>query len=112
MSGVIFGFAMILLYVSANSYIIDSYSSYAASAIAAKTLMRSEIGAMVPLFVTPMFHNMGFQWAGFLLAMLSVLIGPIPFVFYIYGGRIRARSQKASKAQRGSGDHEKADIGH
>jgi hypothetical protein len=30
MTGVIFGFAMILLYVSANSYIIDS-SSYAAT---------------------------------------------------------------------------------
>lgn len=29
----------------------DSYSNYAASAIAAKTLMRSEAGAAVPLFV-------------------------------------------------------------
>ena len=73
---------MILLYVSANSYIINFYLSYAASAIAAKTLMQSEIGVMVPLFVTPMFHNMVFQWAGFLLARLSILISPIPFVFY------------------------------
>ena len=64
MSGIIFGSAMILLYVSANSYTINSYSSYAASAISAKTLMQSEIGVMVPLFITSMFHNMGFQWAG------------------------------------------------
>ena len=59
-SGYLFGFAMILVYVSANSYIIDSYSNYAASAMAAKTLLRSEVGAMVPLFVTQMFHGMGF----------------------------------------------------
>ena len=50
--------------------------------------MQSEIGVMVLLFVTPMFHNMGLQWAGFLLAMLSVLISLIPFVFYIYVWRL------------------------
>jgi len=50
---------MILVYASAN--IIDSYSNYAASAMAAKTLLRSEVGAMVLLFVTQMFHGMGFQ---------------------------------------------------
>ena len=95
-----------------NSYIINSYSSYTASAIAAKTLMQSEISAMVPLFITPMFHNMGFQWAGFLLAMLSILISPIPFVFYMYGGQICMMSKKVSETQRGSGDHEKVNIGH
>ena len=97
---------MILLYIFTNSYIINSYSSYATSAIAAKTLMWSGISAMVPLFITPI------QWAGFLLAMLSIIISPIPFVFYMYVGQIHMRSKKASKTQRGSGDHEKADIGH
>ena len=84
-------------YISANSYIVDSYSNFAASAIAAKTLMRSEIGAMVPLYVTQMFHNMGFQYAGLLLALISVAIMPIPFVFFIYGERIRQKSKLATK---------------
>ncbi|KAJ7119287.1 MFS polyamine transporter, partial [Mycena filopes] len=48
-AGALFGFSIILIYVAANSYIIDSYSDYAASAIAAKTVMRSLIGAAVPL---------------------------------------------------------------
>jgi hypothetical protein len=99
-SGVIFGFAMILLYISANSYVIDSYSSYAASAIAAKTLLRSEAGATVPLFAEQMFHKMGFQYAGLLLALFSCVIGPIPFIFFFYGHKIRARSKKASQMQR------------
>ncbi|KAJ7653075.1 major facilitator superfamily domain-containing protein [Mycena polygramma] len=99
-AGGCFGFSLILLYISANSYIIDSYSDYAASAIAAKTLMRSLIGAVVPLYVNQMFHNMGFQWAGLLLALVAVAIMPIPFVFYVYGYRIRLRSEKASKNRR------------
>ncbi|KAL1759618.1 major facilitator superfamily domain-containing protein [Schizophyllum commune] len=98
--GGVFGWAMILIYISANSYIVDSYSNFAASAIAAKTLMRSEIGAMVPLYVTQMFHNMGFQYAGLLLALISVAIMPIPFVFFIYGERIRQKSKLATKTRK------------
>jgi uncharacterized membrane protein len=99
-SAVVFGFAMIMLYVSANSYIIDSYSSFAATAMAAKTLLRSEIGAMVPLFVNQMFHHMGFQYAGLLLALIATAIAPIPFVFYRYGESIRLRSKRAAKDKR------------
>lgn len=99
-SAFVFGFAMILLYVSANSYIIDSYSSFAATAMAAKTLLRSEVGAMVPLFVNQMFHKMGFQWAGLLLALVALAIAPMPFVFYRYGERIRASSKRASQEKR------------
>ncbi|KAF9463757.1 MFS polyamine transporter [Collybia nuda] len=112
-AGTIFGFAMIFIYVAANSYIVDSYSNYAASAIAAKTLLRSEVGAMVPLFVTQMFHGMGFQYAGLLLALIACLILPIPFVFYKYGGGIRSRSTRATTALRGQGvKGEKGDLGH
>ncbi|KAJ8514115.1 hypothetical protein ONZ45_g8269 [Pleurotus djamor] len=92
-AGGLFGVAMILLYVSANSYIIDSYSHVAASALAAKTFLRSICGAMIPLFVNQMFHGMGFQYAGLLLALVSVAIMPIPFIFYKYGARIRANSR-------------------
>lgn len=99
-AGTVFGFSMILLYVSANSYIIDSYSDFSASAMAAKTFMRSEIGAVVPLFVNPMFHNMGFQWAGLLLALIGCLIAPMPFVFYKWGESVRRKSRMASKGVR------------
>lgn len=54
--------------------IVDSYASYAASAVAAKTLMRSLVGASVPLWVTQLFHNLGFQYAGLFLALVSCLI--------------------------------------
>ncbi|KAF8910195.1 MFS polyamine transporter [Gymnopilus junonius] len=99
-SGFLFGFAMLIIYISANSYIIDSYSDYAASAMAAKTFVRSEVGAMVPLFVEQMFHHMHFQYAGLLLALVAVVISPIPFVFFRNGERIRTRSERATKLRR------------
>ncbi|KAG6896496.1 hypothetical protein C0992_007951 [Termitomyces sp. T32_za158] len=102
-SGAIFGFAMIILYIGANSYIVDSYSNFAASAIAAKTVMRSCIGSTIPLFVDQMFHGMGFQYAGLLLALVACVIGPMPFIFYRYGEKIRCGSKRASKARRGQG---------
>ncbi|KAJ7111166.1 hypothetical protein C8R43DRAFT_1079192 [Mycena crocata] len=103
-AGTLLGFSMILIYVSANSYIVDLCSAYAASAIAAKTIMRSLISAAVPLYVDQMFAHMGFQWAGLLLALVSAVIAPIPFVFYVYGYRIRMRSEKASKDRRMDSD--------
>ncbi|KAJ9123324.1 hypothetical protein QFC22_001523 [Naganishia vaughanmartiniae] len=95
--GCLFGLAMLLIYVSANSYIVDSYVSFAASAMAAKTLMRSLAGASVPLWVTQMFHNMGFQYAGLLLALIACVIAPIPYIFFFKGGAVRKRSTRATQ---------------
>lgn len=96
-AGTMFGFNMLIIYISANSYIVDSYSEYAASAVAAKTLMRSCAGASVPLWITQMYHSLGFQYAGLLLACVGTVIGPIAYVFFFYGGNIRRRSTRATK---------------
>ncbi|GME75770.1 unnamed protein product [Ambrosiozyma monospora] len=49
-SGLACGFGFNMLYNPANNYIVDSYQHYAASALAAKTFIRSIWGACVPLF--------------------------------------------------------------
>ncbi|PSR75077.1 putative MFS multidrug transporter [Coniella lustricola] len=94
-SGIAFGFGMVLCYYSVNNYIIDSYSNYAASALAAKVFLRSGGGAAFPLFTTQMYHRLGLMWASFLLAFLGVGMFFIPFGFYFYGGKLRARFTKA-----------------
>ncbi|KAG8752407.1 hypothetical protein FRC12_011991 [Ceratobasidium sp. 428] len=95
-AGVPFGTAMVTVYISANSYIIDTYQRYTASAVAAKTFLRSIVGATVPLWVNQMYKGMKPQWASTLLAFLAILAMPIPFIFFHYGDRIRARSTKAN----------------
>ncbi|KAK8866186.1 hypothetical protein IAR55_001337 [Kwoniella newhampshirensis] len=94
-AGVLFGFSFVFIYISGNSYIVDSYANYAASAISAKNMTRSLIGASVPLWITQLFHNLGFQYAGLLLALVSVVIGPIPFFFFFKGGAVRKNSKRA-----------------
>ena len=42
-------------------------------------------------------HNLGFQYAGLFLALISCLIGPIPFIFFYKGERIRQRSTRATQ---------------
>ncbi|KAG1145966.1 hypothetical protein G6F37_005173 [Rhizopus arrhizus] len=95
-SGIPFGFGMVLLYYSANNYLIDCFSRYVTSALAAKVLIRSGSGAAFPLFITQMYHNLGNQWASTLLAFISLAIVPIPFAFYRWGAKIRAKSKTAS----------------
>lgn len=95
-AGIPTGASFVLLYMSANAYLVDCYPKVAASALAAKTLLRSLCGAAVPLFVFQMFHAMHNQWALTLLALVSVLMAPIPFFFYRFGPMLRKKSRFAS----------------
>lgn len=71
-SGIPFGFGMVVIYFSANAYIIDAFPGYVASALAAKTVIRSGSGAAMPLFITAMFHNLGNGWAASTWAFISL----------------------------------------
>ncbi|EMC99186.1 hypothetical protein BAUCODRAFT_394455 [Baudoinia panamericana UAMH 10762] len=100
------GFGFIFLYNSANNYLVDSYQHQAASALAAKTFLRSFWGASVVLFTIQMYHTLGYQWASTLLAFIALACCAIPYVFYFYGAQIRKRSRFAY-----AGDEEDARKG-
>ena len=89
------GFGFIFLYNSANNYLVDCYQHQAASALAAKTFIRSFWGAAVVLFTDHMYKRLGDQWASTLLAFLALACCGIPFLFWTYGARIRKRSKYA-----------------
>ena len=89
------GFGFLFLYNAANNYLVDSYQHQAASALAAKTFLRSFWGAAVVLFTTQMYARLGYQWASSLLGFIALACCGIPFVFYFFGARIRQRSKYA-----------------
>ena len=89
------GFGFIFLYNSANNYLVDSYQHQAASALAAKTFLRSFWGAAVVLFTSQMYSRLGYQWASSLLGFIALACCAIPYIFYFYGARIRSRSKYA-----------------
>ena len=93
--GAIFGMGVFYSFTSIFSYLIDAYRLYAASAMAANSLMRSYMAGIFPLFTRYMFLRLGVNWAGFLITMLCVCMIPIPFVFNKYGATLRARSPYA-----------------
>ena len=84
-----------LLFNAVLNYLGDAYPQYAASVYAGNDMVRSTFGAAFPLFANAMYHKLGINWGSTMLALLSVLFIPIPFVLVRYGERIRMHSRMA-----------------
>lgn len=93
-----FGFGVILIYLGIMNYLIDSYTIYAASVLAANTVLRSIFGAIFPIIATWMYDGIGIHWAPSIPAFLSVLCMPFPFLFYKYGASVRQRCKYAAES--------------
>ncbi|KAJ5579645.1 uncharacterized protein N7459_005630 [Penicillium hispanicum] len=93
-----FGFGMVLVFLGIMNYLIDSYTIYAASVLAANSIIRSCFGAGFPLFTTYMYNNLGIHWASCIPAFLSLACVPFPFIFYRYGPAIRRKCKYAAEA--------------
>ncbi|KAJ5721690.1 uncharacterized protein N7483_009624 [Penicillium malachiteum] len=93
-----FGFGMVFVFLGIMNYLIDSYTIYAASVLAANSIIRSCFGAGFPLFTTYMYDNLGIHWASCVPAFLSLACVPFPFIFYRYGPAIRRKCKYAAEA--------------
>lgn len=93
-----FGFGMVLTFLSVMNYLIDSYTIYAASVLAANSVLRSLFGAAFPLFTTKMYNNLGVHLASTVPAILAAICVPFLFVFYRYGERIRKTCKYSREA--------------
>ena len=114
-----FGFGFVLVYISVQEYLVDAYTIYAASVLAANTIFRSAFGAVFPLFTNVrksddplvddvtwltdeswkyMYRNLGDHWASSVPAFLALGCVPFPILFYHYGRRVRAKCQYAAIA--------------
>jgi hypothetical protein len=87
------GFGFFTIFQAALNYLIDTFQKFSASAVAANTFLRSVFAAAFPLFVNPMFHNLGIPWASSVLGFIAALLIPIPYLFYIYGPTIRKKGK-------------------
>jgi hypothetical protein len=92
LAGMPFGAGNTLVFIYASNYIAGCYGIYAASALAGNSVVRSFLGGTLPLAGPSMYRAMTPQWAGTFLGLLEICLIPIPFVFYKYGDKIRAKS--------------------
>ena len=92
---VIFGAGASYIFAGILGYTVDAYRLYAASAMAANSFVRSIMAGVLPLITRYMYDRMGINWASFFLAMLCVLMIPVPFLFTKYGAVLRFKSPYA-----------------
>lgn len=97
-AGVPFGFGMVLVFLSSLNYLIDSYTIFAASVLAASAVLRSCFGAAFPLFTSYMYNSLGIHWASSIPAFLALACVPFPFLFYRYGEAIRAKCKFSAQS--------------
>ena len=107
-------FSMIAAFMAVNTYLIDAFTLYAASAMAANTILRSVrksqnsrciwgemalltrdpssvqiLGGVFPLFGLQMYNALGLGWGNSLLGFVSLALSGVPVAFYYYGERLR-----------------------
>ena len=73
-----------------QAYLVDVFTVHAASALAAATVWRSIVGALLPLAGLPMYNALGLGWGNTLLGLLGVAMIPVPFLLITYGEQLRS----------------------
>ncbi|KAI4119372.1 MAG: hypothetical protein LQ338_007285 [Usnochroma carphineum] len=80
-----------------QTYLVDTYTRFAASAIAAATVLRSLAGFGFPLFAPYMYDRLGYGWGNSLLGFIAIGLGiPAPLLLWAFGERLRKRSPFAA----------------
>ncbi|PVH99190.1 MFS general substrate transporter [Periconia macrospinosa] len=89
--------SMILCFQCMQTYLVEAYTTYSASALAASTILRSLAGFGFPLFATDLYHNLGWGWGNSILAAVACVLGwPAGYMFWKYGKAMRKRSPFAA----------------
>jgi MFS family permease len=98
------GIGFFTIFQAALNYLIDTFQRYSASAVAANTFLRSVLAGAFPLFITPLVHNLGIDWGISIFGFFAIALIPIPFLFFVFGKRIRARGFWSKESVYGPSD--------
>jgi hypothetical protein len=79
------------IFAPLQTYLIDSFPQYAASAIAGMTVLRCLFGALLPLAGPSMYKTLGLGWGNSMLGFIAVAFIPVPAILFTYGKTIRER---------------------
>ncbi|KAH8819879.1 MFS transporter [Xylogone sp. PMI_703] len=83
------GIGLITTFMPISSYLVDAFTIYSSSALAANTVLRSLFGALLPLAGPPMYQALGLGWGNSLLGFIALAMVPMPLLFWKYGEAIR-----------------------
>ncbi|OCK78081.1 MFS general substrate transporter [Lepidopterella palustris CBS 459.81] len=86
------GFGIFTVVSAVTNYLMDSYSKYAASAIAAVAFGENIFAALLPLASQSLYTTLGFHWASSLLGFIALALSFAPLILMVFGQSIRRRS--------------------
>ncbi|KAI5300951.1 hypothetical protein KEM55_003717, partial [Ascosphaera atra] len=93
----IFAAGVIPGFQGTQTYIIDAYTRYAASGVAAMAFLRSLAGFGFPLFAPYMYDALHYGWGNSLLGFVAIAVGcPAPVLLWKYGEKLRMKSTFAA----------------
>lgn len=87
------GAGFFVIFQGCLNYLVDTFTKFAASAIAANTFTRSIFAGTFPLFSEIMFKKLGVHWGGSLVGFIALGMIPIPFIFYMMGDKLRRKNR-------------------
>jgi MFS transporter, DHA1 family, multidrug resistance protein len=91
--------ATVMVYSSMNLFMVDAYGPlYGASAAGAAMLSRYGLSAGFPLFALKFYQALGVGWATSVLASGTLIMAPMPWVFWRHGGLLRSKTRYATSA--------------
>lgn len=94
---IIFSAGTIVGFQCIQTYIVDSYTRYAASALAAAAVLRSLAGFAFPLFAPSLFAKLHYGWGSSVLGFIAIVLGwPAPILLWKFGETLRKRSTFAA----------------
>ncbi|KAL2829315.1 major facilitator superfamily domain-containing protein [Aspergillus pseudoustus] len=97
LGALLFGAGTIISIQCMQVYLVDAYTRYTASALAATVFLRSLAGFGFPLFAPYMYGALHFGWGNTVLALVTIVIGwPAPMILWRFGAALRGRSPYAA----------------
>ncbi|KAL8748327.1 MAG: hypothetical protein Q9184_007391 [Pyrenodesmia sp. 2 TL-2023] len=76
------GMGLLASFLPVSTYLIDAFPLHAASTTAASTIMRSLMGALLPVAGRSMYKTLGLEWGNSLLAFIAVAMLLILVLLY------------------------------
>lgn len=83
------GAGTVWTFLPVSIYLVDAFTLYAASATAATTVLRSILGALIPLAGGRLYEVLGLHWGNTLLAGISIALTPLIWAFMRFGEMLR-----------------------
>ncbi|KAH8810950.1 putative MFS transporter [Xylogone sp. PMI_703] len=88
----VIGFGSLFVMLLTQIYLVDVFdATAAASALSAVLITRTIAGAFLPFCGAPLYSRLDYGWGNSLLALILLLLYPVPLILYYYGKKLRER---------------------